>query len=619
MLPPDSRAILLDHLRPNAGFGLGAAVATTFTLSLPAAVIPPLAFSAFGGSAASGEDPISKLEAVRSAANRIDIFCQAGNIALPAKAADLFAFVEPMVHAVRRPPGGLFHPKVWFIRYDPLESDGAGSPSSEFRLLVLTRNLTHDRTWDVVVRLDSAGLTARPDPANAPLGDLLASLPGRTVSDMAPERRARVLNLAEAARRVMWEYPEPATFMGFHYLAEGRGLDLEGQRHLVVSPFLNDAGLRSATEGSTDVTVLSRPEALEELEVGTAGDIAAYVLDEMAGIDSGDVVENPAEGDVGSGPPAGGGSLLNGLHAKVYVVEPDGRQRPRLLIGSANATDAAFGSNVEFMVEFQGPRKAFGIDTFIGPDGSLAGLARPYAVTGGRSPDPQEEERWALENALRSIAEVQHEVTVAKDGASTEGTPTFGLRVTTNRAYSTPQEWACTVGLLTRPGSGRQIDAAKPLKEEYTGVQKADITPFVWVSLTAPSGLSVSTVVVAELHNDPEDRLDVVLARQIDTPEKFLRFLHLLLSLGNAHWLASLESIAGDGESGPVGRAGQGPGILELVLRALSSNASALDDLDGLVRRLMATDEGRKLLPDGFEDLWSAVAQARTELGKARA
>lgn len=612
MLPPDSRAVLLDHLRPNSGFGLGAAVATTFTLSLPAAVIPPLAFSAFSGAGSPGQDPISQLEAVRAAAGRIDIFCQAGNIALPAKAADLFAFVEPMVHGVRRPPGGLFHPKLWFIRYDADDS-----PATEHRLLVLTRNLTHDRTWDVVVRLDSSSVGPRARRENAPLADLLVSLPGRAVSGLAEDRAARVIGLGEEARRVVWEHPEPAKSIDFHYLAEGRGLDLAGQRHLVISPFLNVEGLRLATKGSGDVTVVSRAEELDQLDEGTAGEITAYVLDEMAGIDPGDGTDEATEGVEDSaeqGTRTNGGTFLSGLHAKVYVIEPDGKQQPRLLIGSANATDAAFGSNVEFMVEFRGPKKDFGVDTFVGPGGSLTDIVRKFPITGGQSPDKQQEEKWALENALRSIAEIHHEITVTRDNNLADTKTSFSLQVTTARAYGAPSEWKIMLGLLTRPGLGRLVDGSRPLMEDFASVEKADITPFLWVSLTAPSGLSASTVLVGELHNDPEDRLDVVLARQIDTPEKFLRFLYLLLSLGNLHWLTQLETGSGEAGGALSVRAGRGPGILELVLQGLATNPAALDDLDGLVRRLSATEEGRQMLPEGFEELWSAVSEARADM-----
>src|SRR5689334_2571260 len=116
MLAPDARAVLLDQLRPPVGCRLDAAVATTFTLDLAAALVPPLAFASF--EMRGTPDPVAALEAVRSCTDRVDIFCQAGQVAVPAQASDLMAYLEPMVHEVRRPrPGHLFHPKIWLLRY----------------------------------------------------------------------------------------------------------------------------------------------------------------------------------------------------------------------------------------------------------------------------------------------------------------------------------------------------------------------------------------------------------------------------------------------------------------------------------------------------------------------
>jgi len=122
MLSPNSRAVLLEQLRPPSGCMFDEAVATTFTLDLSATLIPALAFSSFSYSG-SAPDPIAVLESLRRATGRFDVFCQAGNIAVPQQAADLMAFLEPVVHEVRRPRGGLFHPKVWFVRY--VDDDGS--------------------------------------------------------------------------------------------------------------------------------------------------------------------------------------------------------------------------------------------------------------------------------------------------------------------------------------------------------------------------------------------------------------------------------------------------------------------------------------------------------------
>ena len=81
MLAPDSRVVLLDQLRPPVGYTVDAAVATTFTLDLSAALIPPLAFASFAMSGTP--DPVAALEAVRNCADRLDIFAQAGQLTVP--------------------------------------------------------------------------------------------------------------------------------------------------------------------------------------------------------------------------------------------------------------------------------------------------------------------------------------------------------------------------------------------------------------------------------------------------------------------------------------------------------------------------------------------------------
>jgi hypothetical protein len=149
MLAPDDRALLLDALRPPAGMPLQRAVGTTFTLDLETALMVPLAFAGHGLS--GPPDPVAVMEAVRSTADVFDLFCQAGAVSAGRWPSDLVALLEPVIHEVRRPrPGHLFHPKVWVLHY------GDGDTAELYRALVLSRNLTADRSWDVIVRLDGA-------------------------------------------------------------------------------------------------------------------------------------------------------------------------------------------------------------------------------------------------------------------------------------------------------------------------------------------------------------------------------------------------------------------------------------------------------------------------------
>lgn len=603
MLAPDSRAVLLRELKPPSGFTFDSAVATTFTLDLTATLIPALALSSYSFSGRI-PDPVAALESVRRTARRLDVFCQGGSIGVPGKAPDLLAFLEPMVHEVRRPSGGLFHPKVWFVKY----VDDDQKPA--YRLLVLTRNLTADASWDLAVRLDSASVSRRAVPENRPLQAFLRSMPGRTIRPLDPERTARVESLATEAGHVEWEYPEAVESITFHYLDHGRegAIDFSGARHLVVSPFVNDNGLDLIRPDGT-IAILSRQEELEKLSPETIERLDAFIIDTLAGFrDEPDGEDRPADG------PAQG--LLGHLHAKMYVVEPYGRaHRARLVIGSANATDAALRTNVEFCVEFEGPRKHLGIDAFLGSEAPFRTLLENYEPVGGAKPDPQEDEQKDLDNTLRAISEIAHTVTVVATAG--DGEPRHDVRVTAEKGYPLPVHWKATIELLTSPGVVRVVGANAALDDTFALVETADITPFLVVRVTTSSGLTGGTVLVADLVGDPVDRLDVVLARQIDTPEKFLRFLYLLLSLGDPALLAALARGDGSGSGGFNPLIG-GPGVLELVLRALADSPAAIDDLDRLIRRLQATEAGRDVLPDGLDELWGTVQEARKALAKTR-
>ena len=279
MLAPDGRAVLLDALRPPPGYQLGRALATTFTLDLTAALVVPLAFarSQLGDS----KDPVAVMEAVQSCAARVDVFCQAGSMVVPRQAPRLVEFLGSMVHEVRRPrPGRLFHPKLWLLRFD---SSDAG-PS--FRFLVLSRNLTLDRSWDLVLRLDGIEGRRR-NHGNDQLVRLIHSLPGMATTEIPGERAEAIGELADQVRRVEWECPDDVNEIRLWAFGSGRTLrpDFSGYRQLVISPFITEGGLDIVRAGALrpDLTVVARSEEFDRLDPGVFTGTTTYVLDPLAG------------------------------------------------------------------------------------------------------------------------------------------------------------------------------------------------------------------------------------------------------------------------------------------------------------------------------------------------
>src|SRR4051812_27640251 len=105
MLAPESRPPLLDALRPPPAYPLRRAGGTSFSLDLEALLLCPLAFAFFDAAGDAGSlDPVALLAAVRQHAERIDLFCQAGQIVVPREHRRIAAYLEGSVHGVAVPP-----------------------------------------------------------------------------------------------------------------------------------------------------------------------------------------------------------------------------------------------------------------------------------------------------------------------------------------------------------------------------------------------------------------------------------------------------------------------------------------------------------------------------------
>jgi len=448
VLDPQDRSLLLASLRPPDGYVLDRAIATTYTLDLLALLAVPLAFTTFDYEDAEGRpttEPLALLQALRTSARRLVVFCQAGRIQIP-RAQRLVAYLEDQVFEVTPPAeGGSFHPKLWLVRYVLPSMRDADRPDDleavRYRLLCLSRNLTFDRSWDTALVLD--GKVATRDRAynrNAPLQSFISALPGMSVRPVPDGVTADVARLTEEVGRVNWDYPEGFTDLAFWPLGlpgSREPFNTRFRRLLVVSPFLADAFLeRVGVEDSGDVLV-SRLEELAKINPAALRSFEQifYMRDEAAleedGSDEVEAAEVPAHVTEGAGPTGQPPPPTDvpahyvqpsGLHAKLFVAE-DGAD-VRLWTGSANATTAGFEANVEFLVELRGRRREVGIDAFLRKgDAKSAGfgdLLEPYRPDAEPVPaDPVQVELEALvEKARRAITSLGLSVHVEAAGDS---------------------------------------------------------------------------------------------------------------------------------------------------------------------------------------------------------
>jgi hypothetical protein len=142
-----------------------------------------------------------------------------------------------------------------------------------------------------------------------------------------------------------------------------------------------------------------------------------------------------------------------------------------------------------------------------------------------------------------------------------------------------------------------------------------DLTAFFTVKASALlEGFQIerSTVLRAAMANDPQDRFDNILVRQLDSPEKFLRFLMLLLALGGQSTPAGFDATLG-GE-GVFSRSTEG--LFEILVRAMAVQPESLDRLSTIIENMQKNGRAQDVLPQGWDEVWSAIRQAQQIVGR---
>ncbi len=160
MLDPAKRNLLSSMLKPPSGYLLDRAIATTFSLDPLMAITVPLNLAAFD-MAGDIKDVILLYDAICKVTDKIDIFLDKGRMLYPKVVHEMYSLLEPIIHETHAPNEGAFHPKCWLLRYKNSKSEN----DMLHRLIISSRNVTFDNSWDMCLCLDedSSGSKAAPN------------------------------------------------------------------------------------------------------------------------------------------------------------------------------------------------------------------------------------------------------------------------------------------------------------------------------------------------------------------------------------------------------------------------------------------------------------------------
>jgi hypothetical protein len=591
LLDPERRTLLTEALSPPAGYRFDAGVATTYSLDLDVLLATPLHLTLFARGQDAEEllaDGVALLDALRRTTERLLVFSQKGQIAAPAGPRVLYSLLEPVIGEAISPGGGAFHPKHWLLRF----IDPTGEDVPLYRLIVLTRNITADQSWDMALQLEGEpGEKERRE--NSTLVDFLMSLPELAPGTASHPLIGELPKIASELMYVRWRLPDGFSRVRFHVPgADGRGwCPRRSDRLAVISPFCTGPALsRLADSTNESMLIFSRPEELDSI----SDEVLARYANQL-------VLSNAAETD--DGEDAEGQDMTMGLHAKVYLAERGGTTH--LYVGSANATTAALirAQNIEFVAELIGRTdRVGGVDSLLAPDG-IRDLLMDYKRP--EDPRPEDPERATAEEALkrvwRALRDGGIEVVCARQGAS------WSLRLSAPDPLVLAGATSVCIWPVTLLRDRAQ--SALPLTEAreviFPDVALESLTSlFAFEIVTEMAGLSRRFVLNLPVDGLPlEERDGAVLRQIVRNRESFLRYL--LLLLGGLELEGELGHSGAGFVGGRWGSAFDDLPLLEEMTRAFCREPHRLGWIRGLMRRLEQGDAVEEIVPEDFRELWA--------------
>lgn len=623
MLNPDDRCLLSEQVLPPNGYKFTDALICTYSLDLTALAGVPLALlqsDPLALVADEGAARLAALRAIRELSSRLTVFCQAGAIQVPAEWRDAFLWLESVVVQLRPAAArAVFHPKLWLLRYS------SDADEVLYRLLVLSRNLTYDRSWDLIARLEGLVIDRRNAiRTNAPLVQFVEALGSEAVpatGELAPAHCERRDRFARELRTVRFEPQDdsvrdwafwPMGIPGHQYplaqLFDGRRSPFQawadvasrsGRRLLVVSPFLSGGMLDTLASTDFPVSLVSRVEVLDEVADALPADW--FPEDESRVFSFRQELSTE-------------GAPLSGLHAKLWVAD-DGWQT-HLWAGSANATEAAFTRNVEFLLQLSGSRSKMGIKALLSDNG-LASLTTPYLPP-----------REPIDEALQTLRRQQEQLDwLLNDLIVCER---FRARITpASSAYWCLALEAPESGSLSLEGLPVQWQA-RPISVPWARAVPAvsggppcrcedlaahELTEFWTIALSVPGTElhSESTVRLQAEGDWPEfsERESAALSRHLRDADSLALYLEFMLAGDDDALRQRLRRHRQQGQSD--GRRSAAPlrPLFETLLQALAERPEALSEVVDLVE---ASSESGLMQDAAFQRLWAALRDARKQL-----
>jgi hypothetical protein len=602
--PSNDRLDYGQILTPPANYYLDFAVGTTYSLDLDALVGASLAMGLSEETDSElMNNPVCLLEALRSTGDKVALFSEGGQIHTPNKVTSLYILLEKMVFSVRTSKHrGLaafpsFHPKFWLLRYKN------SSGECLYRVVVLSRNLTFDRSWDITYYMDGK-LSNKETDKNQPVCDFLQYLLGfLPATENGKAKGKKIKSLIKELPVVSFE-PAEKEFYDFEFIPVGVKSSAGGYHQItdkplftetfhevmIISPFLtgsilrdfNDRNIRSPIENSRYL-LITREMSLGKLKEEDVSRFQIYTMRDS--VVDGETAISDNSADV----------QKQDVHAKVYMMRK--YSDTDLYLGSLNASHNAIHGNVEFMLKLRAKNRYLNMDKMIsdlfgsekdGSDNPFQEVTLQNAII-----DEEDAKKKELDGLIKAINRAKPHAEVYQQADNS---------------------YAATVHFGEIDTKGYSVEVRPMLSKKtcelsanvcFEGLQLVQLSEFY--SITVRDGdQSSERILIIPTDGLPSDREKAVVSSVVSDKACFYRYIAFLL--GDDSILGALEGSVVEGTNAGADNRGSYniPALYEKMLQTAAANPEKFKGIEYLMKTI--SDDG--IIPDEFKKLYETFKKA---------
>ena len=592
--PKEDRLNYGQLLVPPVGYTLVRAVGTTYSMDLETLMSVCIALGIQESTDSSLiKNPFAILKSLQSLSEKLLVFCEAGQIsAMPPEKSPLMLLLDKMIVPVKlREIKGKgypsFHPKTWTLQYEDAEGN------QFFRLIVLSRNLTFDRSWDVAVSLDGKPTGSRHQ-SSIPIVDFFEYLKYNALEDVSNKKgKRRILNALIQDIPFVKFSPEDKRFLDFEVIPLGIGtVDIDKDPlmrktfHdlLILSPFVSTGVLQSFDQRNrlkiNNRHLITRATELHKL-AGKLDTFQVFTLKDTV-VEGEEIVSDDEPTKV----------QQQDIHAKIYLMTKDSRSI--LYLGSMNASENGLHRNVEVLLKLSAYRYYLNIDQVEADLFGSDDRANPFEEVVLSTLDyqaPEKEEKDELERIIKGVCRLRAKAIAEPSGDGYKVTITFAC----------PRDGFPNVEIAP----ARTV-RAQMLAEEvvFEGLNAMELTELYRITVKGETE-SISRMILIPT-DMPSDRDDIVVRSILKDKRAFVDYLAFIL--GDDYVLSAVEMEANAVSKRDTDRHSIEdvlPAIYEKMLKTAYSEPERLKE----IRLVMDRVSDSEVIPEEFVQMYETFAK----------